>query len=190
MSCLQVSRDDTSGGTRRTRSFDVPHEEGMGPLGSGPPGLSADRMGDPYEGSMGPLGPGPPGLNAARVGERRDLPRAPEGPLRTPRQVSGDYETAGGVPKGNKTTIVHGKPHSQTHGDVAMPCFSTLRAQQVRTRISGPWLSGSHPSKAWGSPGTNPAKGGTGFDSKAAARESNGDKRRGRARGRHHHEGR
>ena len=190
VSCLQVSRDDTGGGTRRTRSFDVPHEEGMGPLGSGPPGLSADRMGDPYEGSMGPLGPGPPGLNAARVGERRDLPRAPEGPLRTPRQVSGDYETAGGVPKGNKTTIVHGKPHSQTHGDVAMPCFSTLRAQQVQTRISGPWLSGSHPSKAWGSPGTNPAKGGTGFDSKAAARESNGDKRRGRARGGHHHEGR
>ena len=137
-----------------------------------------------------PEGTGAPGVRAARVGERRDLPRAPEGPLRTPRQVSGDYETAGGVPKGNKTTIVHGKPHSQTHGDVAMPCFSTLRAQQVQTRISGPWLSGSHPSKAWGSPGTNPAKGGTGFDSKAAARESNGEKRRGRARGRYHHEGR
>ena len=186
VSCLQVSRDDTGGGTRRTRSFDVPHEEGVGPRGMGARG--ADRLGDPREGNMGPRGMG--ARASAQVGERRDLPRAPEGPLRTPRQVSGDYETAGGVPKGSKTTIVHGKPHSQTHGDVAMPCFSTLRAQQVQTRISGPWLSGSHPSKAWGSPGTNPAKGGTGFDSKAAARGSNGDKRRGRARGRHHHEGR
>ena len=115
VSCLQVSRDDTGGGTRRTRSFDVPHEEGMGPLGSGPPGLSAARMGDPYEGSMGPLGPGPL-VNAARVGERRDFPRAPEGPPRTPREASHGHAATGGVPKGNGTTTRNG----EAKGDVLL----------------------------------------------------------------------
>ena len=138
VSCLQVSRDDTGGGTRRTRSFDVPHEEGRGPEGWGPQGPT-DWV-TPARAAWGPEGWGPEA--SAQVGEKRDLPGDPEGPLRSPREISRDRETTGGVPKGNpkgnRTTIVHGKPHSSASADVAWPCSQPCSPQQVRTRTCGP----------------------------------------------------
>ena len=82
--CLQVSRDDTGGGTRGTRSFDVPHEEGRGPEGWGPQGPT--DWATPARAAWGPEGWGPEHLPKwVRGGTSRETRRdlfAPPGSLR------------------------------------------------------------------------------------------------------------
>ena len=107
-------------GRGEPEALTFPTRKAWGPEGWGPE-EPTDWV-TPTRAAWGPEGWGPEA--SAQVGEKRDLPGDPEGPLRSPREISRDHETTGGVPKGNpkgnRTTIVHGN-HTRKH-TVTWPC--------------------------------------------------------------------